>query len=165
MEVIPLSCNTGYEGVDTCDFGMAVFKYPNGVSFAKTCDVERGGFLRRQLVICGEKGTIEIKPFEKYIEAKFNVAKFQSEEDYLIYNYDNENMKKFGFEYKENDYAVSLNSIPYIFTVYTIGKNLNVFMFNAGLYGLNILVILLDFKWLQVWHTGIKLKKEIAKIL
>ena len=63
-EVIPLSCNTGYEDVDTCDFGMAVFKYPNGVSFAKTCDVERGGFLRRQLVICGEKGTIEIKPLE-----------------------------------------------------------------------------------------------------
>ena len=52
------------------------------------------------------------KSFERYIEAKFNVAKFQKENDYLIYNYDNENMKKFGFEYKENDYAVSLNSIP-----------------------------------------------------
>lgn len=69
-EVIPLSCNTGYEGVDACDFGMAVFKYPKGVSFAKTCDVERGGFLRRQLVICGEKGTIEIKPLEMYVNGK-----------------------------------------------------------------------------------------------
>ena len=34
------------------------------ISFAKTCDNECGGFLRRQIVICGEKGTIEIKPLE-----------------------------------------------------------------------------------------------------
>ena len=52
------------------------------------------------------------KSFEKYIEAKFNVAKFQSEDDFLIYNFDNENMNKFGFKYKENDYAVSLECIP-----------------------------------------------------
>ena len=63
-EVIPLSCSTGIDGVNTEDFGMVVYKYPDGVSFAKTCDNELGGFLRRQLVICGEKGTIEIKPLE-----------------------------------------------------------------------------------------------------
>ena len=63
-EVIPLSCSTCIDDVHTDDFGMVVFKYENGVSFAKTCDNERGGFMRRQLVICGEKGTIEIKPLE-----------------------------------------------------------------------------------------------------
>ena len=52
------------------------------------------------------------KSFEKYIEAKFNVAKFQSKDDFLIYNYDNENMKNYNFNYKENDYAVSLQNIP-----------------------------------------------------
>lgn len=52
------------------------------------------------------------KSFARYIEAKFNVAKFQSEDDFLIYNYDNENMKKYGFNYKENDYAVSLKTKP-----------------------------------------------------
>lgn len=67
-EVIPLSCSTGTEGVNTADFGMAVFKYPNGVSFVKTCDVERGGFERRQLVICGENGTIEIRPLEAIVQ-------------------------------------------------------------------------------------------------
>jgi len=46
------------------DFGMALFEYEDGVSFAKTCAVEPGGYLRRQLVICGTKGTIELKPFE-----------------------------------------------------------------------------------------------------
>lgn len=52
------------------------------------------------------------KSFARYIEAKFNVAKFQCEDDFLIYNYDNENMKKYGFNYKENDYAVSLETKP-----------------------------------------------------
>ena len=63
-EIIPLSCSTGIDGIDTDDYGMVVFKYKNGVSFAKTCDNECGGFMRRQIVICGEKGTIEIKPLE-----------------------------------------------------------------------------------------------------
>ena len=63
-EVIPLTCSTGIDDIHTEDYGMVVFKYPNGVSFAKTCDTECGGFMRRQLVICGEKGTIEIKPLE-----------------------------------------------------------------------------------------------------
>ncbi|MBR2223082.1 MAG: hypothetical protein IJ973_02040, partial [Christensenellaceae bacterium] len=58
-EIIPLSCSSGIDGLSTRDFGMAVFVYENGVSFAKTCDNERGGFLRRQLVICGEKGSME----------------------------------------------------------------------------------------------------------
>ena len=50
------------------------------------------------------------KSFEKYIEAKFNVAKFQNKNDFFIYNYDNENIKNFGFKYKENDYAISLET-------------------------------------------------------
>ena len=63
-EVIPLTCSTGIDDIHTKDYGMVVFKYPNGISFAKTCDNECGGFMRKQLVICGEKGTIEIKPIE-----------------------------------------------------------------------------------------------------
>lgn len=63
-EIIPLSCSTGADDVSAKDFGMVAFKYDNGVSFAKTCANEKGGFPRRQLVICGEKGTIEIKPLE-----------------------------------------------------------------------------------------------------
>lgn len=63
-EIIPLSCSTDPDGLHTEDYGMVAFKYRNGVSFAKTCDNECGGFMRRQLVICGEKGTVEIKPLE-----------------------------------------------------------------------------------------------------
>ena len=63
-EIIPLSCSTGIDGLDTMDFGMAVYKDQNGVSFAKTSDNEIGGFGRRQLVITGERGSIEIRPLE-----------------------------------------------------------------------------------------------------
>lgn len=63
-EVIPLSQPIGTDGVTSDDFGMAVFKYKNGVSFVKSTAVEIGGFERRQLVVCGTKGTVELKPFE-----------------------------------------------------------------------------------------------------
>lgn len=65
-EIIPLSCATRLDGVDTKDYGMAVFKYKNGLSFVKTCSSEVGGYMRRQLVICGSKGTIELKPLETF---------------------------------------------------------------------------------------------------
>ncbi len=68
-EVIPMNACTGIEGVSAEDYGFAVFRYKNGVSFAKTCDSEVGGFERRQLVICGEKGTVELRPLEETITA------------------------------------------------------------------------------------------------
>lgn len=63
-EVIPLSMPIGTDGVTSDDFGMAVFRYENGVSFVKSTAVEVGGFERRQLVVCGTKGTVELKPLE-----------------------------------------------------------------------------------------------------
>lgn len=63
-EIIPLSCSSGLDGTTAKDFGMAVFKYKNGVSFAKSTAVEIGGFERRQLVVVGTNGTVELCPFE-----------------------------------------------------------------------------------------------------
>ena len=51
------------------------------------------------------------KSFETYVEAKFNIAKYQSDEDRFIYNAENENMKKICFNYKSNDIGVSYNKI------------------------------------------------------
>lgn len=63
-EIIPLSVSTGFDGIDSIDQGMVALKYKNGISFAKTSAVERGGFERRQLVITGSEGTAEINPLE-----------------------------------------------------------------------------------------------------
>lgn len=63
-EVIPMNIPTGLDSVTAEDFGFCALKYKNGVSFAKTCACEVGGFLRRQLVVTGSKGTYEIRPWE-----------------------------------------------------------------------------------------------------
>ena len=50
--------------VDSLDYGFCAYRYNNGISFVKTNATECNGFNRRQLVITGSKGTIEIKPLE-----------------------------------------------------------------------------------------------------
>ena len=67
-KVIPLNKCTGTDGVTAQDFGMVIFEYDKGVSFAKTCAREYGGFARRQIVVTGTKGTIELKPLEMFAD-------------------------------------------------------------------------------------------------
>ncbi len=64
LEVIPLNGRTGNEGEDAPDFGMAAFRYPTGTSFVKTTCAELEGGNRRQLVIVGTEGVVEIRPLE-----------------------------------------------------------------------------------------------------
>jgi len=52
------------------------------------------------------------KSIQNYIDAKFNIARFQNEKDFLIYNLDNETMQNYNFNYKENDYSVSMEKMP-----------------------------------------------------
>lgn len=67
-QIIPLNRTTTLGGAAGEDFGMAVLTYPQGVSFAKTSAVEIGGFTRRQLVVAGEKKTVELKPIERFAD-------------------------------------------------------------------------------------------------
>ena len=69
-EIIPLNVSTGFNGVTSEDYSMAVLKYKNGISFARIAATEIGGSHRRQLVVMGNKGTIEIKPIERSPEIK-----------------------------------------------------------------------------------------------
>ena len=80
-EVIPMNCSTGEYGLDGENYGFAVLKYKNGVSFVKSTCAEYGGFGRRQLVVCGSLGSIEIKPLELFFhdtlltsKAVFNIG-------------------------------------------------------------------------------------------
>ena len=65
-EIIPLNTCSGVEGVTADDQGFAVMKYDSGNSFVKAYATERFGFLRRQLVLSGTRGTVEINPLEIY---------------------------------------------------------------------------------------------------
>lgn len=64
--IVPFLKKTGIDGTTSEDCCMAVFEYKNGVSFAKCCAAEAGGGDRRQIVVCGSKKTVEIKPIEVY---------------------------------------------------------------------------------------------------
>ena len=63
--IIPFNKKTGLDGIDTVDHGFAVFVYKNGISTARATSTEVNGFCRRQLVVCGSRGTVEIKPLER----------------------------------------------------------------------------------------------------
>ena len=65
--VIPLNKSSSMDGKCGDDIGFAVFEYEDGVSFIKTSAVEQGGFLRRQIVVSGEGGTVELNPIERYV--------------------------------------------------------------------------------------------------
>ena len=65
-EVLAMNQPSGLDGVKADDEGFAVFRYPAGVSFARTTAVEKGGFMRRQIVVAGSKATWEINPTEYY---------------------------------------------------------------------------------------------------
>ncbi len=64
-KITPFLKKTGFAGNDSFDNDFAVFEYPHGFSTVKTSSVEVNGFGRRQIVINGTKGTIEIKPIER----------------------------------------------------------------------------------------------------
>lgn len=66
LKILPSNMSTGIAGVTANDYGMAILKYKNAQAFAKTCAQEFGGFPRRQLVICGTRGTAEVKPLEMH---------------------------------------------------------------------------------------------------
>lgn len=66
-KITPFSVSTNKNGVESPDYGMAVFQYPHGLSFVKTCAIEYGGIYRRQFVVAGTEGTVELKPFEDYV--------------------------------------------------------------------------------------------------
>ena len=64
LEVIPLNAKSGMDGTNAYDNALAAFRYPKGVSFARTTATERGGYSRRNILIVTEKGTFELRPTE-----------------------------------------------------------------------------------------------------
>ncbi len=71
--ILPLNTSSGLDGLNSIDYGMVMFEYDTGWSFAKTSAAEFGGFGRRQLVIIGTEASIEIKPFEIIADSKGNI--------------------------------------------------------------------------------------------
>jgi len=50
--------------VTVYDNGLAVLEYPRTTATIRTASLEVEGYRRRQLVVCGDRGTIDIRPLE-----------------------------------------------------------------------------------------------------
>lgn len=62
--VYPFNKCTGKEGTRSWDNGFAVLDYAKAVAKITNNSTEINGWGRRQLVVCGTRGTVEIKPLE-----------------------------------------------------------------------------------------------------
>jgi predicted dehydrogenase len=59
---------------DNC---LAVFEYPRATATVRTTVVEVEGYQRRQLVVCGDQGTIDIRPLEAFATRPKEPVKLQ----------------------------------------------------------------------------------------
>lgn len=53
-------------GLPMCDNGLIVLEYPHTTATIRTASLEVDGHSRRQLVVCGDEGTIDIRPLETF---------------------------------------------------------------------------------------------------
>ena len=63
--------------VKVCDNGLAVFEYPRATATIRTAVVEVEGYQRRQLVVCGDEGTVDIRPLETFASRPQDPFKLQ----------------------------------------------------------------------------------------
>lgn len=63
-EIIPINNHSDFIMENVLDNTFAVLKYPKFVATIRVNSTEVNGWGRRQLVICGKQGTVEIKPLE-----------------------------------------------------------------------------------------------------
>lgn len=62
--VLPMCYSTHTYDTNALDYGMAVLKYKNAAAVVRSSAADVNGFIRRQFVINGTLGSIEIKPME-----------------------------------------------------------------------------------------------------
>lgn len=63
--IVPFQRQTRSDvNVKMCDNGLIVFEYPRTTVTIRTASLEVEGYQRRQLVVCGDQGTIDIQPLE-----------------------------------------------------------------------------------------------------
>ena len=69
--ITPFLKSSGFDGSHSIDMATVIFEYDHGLSIIQSNSCEINGFGRRQLVVCGTKGTYELHPIERPIGTKF----------------------------------------------------------------------------------------------
>ena len=76
LSITPFLKSSGFDGNRSIDMATAIFEYEHGVSIVQSNSCEINGFGRRQLVVCGTKGTYELHPIERPIDTKYTEIGF-----------------------------------------------------------------------------------------
>lgn len=63
-KTLPMCYATHTYDTDALDYGMAVLEYKNATAVVRSSAADINGFIRRQIVVNGTLGSIEIKPME-----------------------------------------------------------------------------------------------------
>ena len=65
--VVPFMRQTRSDvGVEMCDNGLIVLEYPKTTATIRVSSLEVDGWKRRQLVVCGDQGSIDLRPLEQF---------------------------------------------------------------------------------------------------
>ncbi len=64
--------HTGFEGVDVADNNLSVLEYDKALARIFVSSVEVNGYGRRQMVVSGSKGTVNIMPMERPIRMTYS---------------------------------------------------------------------------------------------
>lgn len=71
IRITPFLNEAVIDGIHTENQTTSVLEYSNGISIAQANSCEINGYGRRQLVVCGTKGTFEIRPLERIPHAYY----------------------------------------------------------------------------------------------
>ena len=71
-KIIPFLKHTGMDGIDFEDNNLAVLEYDKALARVFVSSVEVNGFGRRQLVVSGSRGTVNICPLERPITMTYS---------------------------------------------------------------------------------------------
>lgn len=64
-EIIPTVVTHTVNGLSSPDDATVLMRYKNGTSVSRACSLEIAGFSRRECSVCGDRGTIEVRPLEE----------------------------------------------------------------------------------------------------
>jgi predicted dehydrogenase len=91
--IVPFLKRTGLDGVDLEDNNLAVLEYDKALCRIFVSSVEVNGFGRRQLVVSGSRGTVDICPLEKptvmtYADTAMNGPTYESLKETVTFDLD-----------------------------------------------------------------------------
>lgn len=69
--IVPFLKCSGINGTTSVDQATTIFEYEHGTSYVQSNACEINGYGRRQLVVCGSRGTYETHPLECPIQVKY----------------------------------------------------------------------------------------------